>query len=139
MVSEILPGQDFQGQGHYGKVKGQIKAPVECCTPTPHNKCPCPVSTSYPYSFPDIAWSTTRSKVKSKSYHDIAYLHPQPMSLPSTNLLHLKMSEMDKILNVKVTTARSKIKSRLHHDINLHPQPMSITSINFLHLTVSEI
>ena len=25
VVSEILPGQDFQGQGHYGKVKGQIK------------------------------------------------------------------------------------------------------------------
>ena len=24
-VSEIWPGQDFQGQGHYSKVKGQIK------------------------------------------------------------------------------------------------------------------
>ena len=24
MVSEIRPGQDFIGQGHYGKVKGQI-------------------------------------------------------------------------------------------------------------------
>ena len=24
-VSEIWPGQDFQTQGHYGKVKGQIK------------------------------------------------------------------------------------------------------------------
>ena len=24
-VSEIYPGQDFIGQGHYGKVKGQIK------------------------------------------------------------------------------------------------------------------
>ena len=24
-VSEIWPGQDFKGQGHYGKVKGQIK------------------------------------------------------------------------------------------------------------------
>ena len=23
--SEIQPGQDFQTQGHYGKVKGQIK------------------------------------------------------------------------------------------------------------------
>ena len=23
-VSEIYPGQDFIGQGHYGKVKGQI-------------------------------------------------------------------------------------------------------------------
>ena len=25
IVSEILPGQDFIGQGHYSKVKGQIK------------------------------------------------------------------------------------------------------------------
>ena len=24
-VSEIEPGQDFKGQGHYGKLKGQIK------------------------------------------------------------------------------------------------------------------
>ena len=24
-VSEILPAQDFIGQGHYGKIKGQIK------------------------------------------------------------------------------------------------------------------
>ena len=24
-VSEIWPGQDFIGQGHYGKFKGQIK------------------------------------------------------------------------------------------------------------------
>ena len=24
-VSEIWPGQDFIGQGHYGKVKGQFK------------------------------------------------------------------------------------------------------------------
>ena len=24
-VSDIQPGQDFIGQGHYGKVKGQIK------------------------------------------------------------------------------------------------------------------
>ena len=24
-VSEIYPGQDFIGEGHYGKVKGQIK------------------------------------------------------------------------------------------------------------------
>ena len=24
-VSEILPGQNFKGQGHYGKVKCQIK------------------------------------------------------------------------------------------------------------------
>ena len=25
MVAELYPGQDIIGQGHYGKVKGQIK------------------------------------------------------------------------------------------------------------------
>ena len=27
-VSEIYPEQDFKGQGHYGKVKGQIKVTI---------------------------------------------------------------------------------------------------------------
>ena len=48
-VSEIQPGQDFIGQGHYGKVKSRL-------------------------------------------HHDVAHLHPQPMSLPSINFLHLMMS-----------------------------------------------
>ena len=45
-VSEILPGQDFIGQGHYGKLYGQIKV-----TPTPPNQCPYQVSTSYTLQF----------------------------------------------------------------------------------------
>ena len=41
---------------------------------------------------------------------------------------------------VKVTTARSKVKSMSHHDAaHLQPPPMSLPGINFLHLTVSEI
>ena len=28
MVSKIMPGQDFIGQDHYGKVKGQIKVTI---------------------------------------------------------------------------------------------------------------
>ena len=39
------------------------------------------------------------------------------------------------ILNVKVTTARSKVKSRSHHDAT-HIQ---LQSINILQITVSEI
>ena len=39
----------------------------------------------------------------------------QPMSLPSINVL-------DKILYIKVTTARLQVKSRSHHD-NAHLQP----------------
>ena len=41
-VSEILPGQNFKGQGHYSKVKCQIKA-----TPSPYQ-----VLTSYTLRFP---------------------------------------------------------------------------------------
>ena len=43
----------------------------------------------------------------------------QPMSLPNINLLHLLVQRysLDKILWVKVTTARSKVKSRPHHNI----------------------
>ena len=33
-------------------------------------------------------------KVKSRSHHDVTHLHSQPMSLPSINLLHLTVSEI---------------------------------------------
>ena len=46
-VSEKKPGQDFIGQGHYGRVKSQIKVTLQCCTPTPLNKCPYKDTTSY--------------------------------------------------------------------------------------------
>ena len=35
-----------------------------------------------------------RSKVKSRSHHDVAHLHTQPMSLPCINFLHLTVSEI---------------------------------------------
>ena len=57
MVSQIQPGQDFIGQGHYGKVKGQIRSLLQgqrsnkgqtmmlhIYTP---NQCPYQVSTSH--------------------------------------------------------------------------------------------
>ena len=54
-LSEIQPKQDFIGQGHYSKVKGQIKVTPWRCTPTP----PTNILTKYqlptPYSFRDIA------------------------------------------------------------------------------------
>ena len=50
-LTEIEPGQDFIGQGHYGKVKGQIKVTPLCCTPTPPNQYPYQVSTSYTLQF----------------------------------------------------------------------------------------
>ena len=83
-VSEIQPGQDFQTQGHYGKVKGQIKVRPWRCTTTPPNQCPYQVSTSYTLRFPryspdkifKLKVTTARSKVKSRSDHDVAHLHP---------------------------------------------------------------
>ena len=44
--------QDFNGQGHYDKVKGHIKVTPRCCTPTPANQCSYEVSTSYTLRFP---------------------------------------------------------------------------------------
>ena len=43
--------QNFIGQGHYGKVKGQIKFTPWRCTPTPPNQCPYQVTTSYTLRF----------------------------------------------------------------------------------------
>ena len=44
--------QDFKGQGHYDKVKGQMKVTPSCCTPTTPNQCLYQVSTSYTLRFP---------------------------------------------------------------------------------------
>ena len=38
--------------------------------------------------------TTASSKVKSMSHHDVAHLHPKAMSLPNTNNLLLKVSEI---------------------------------------------
>ena len=64
----------------------------------------------------------TRSKVKSRSHHDIAHLHPQPMSLPSINFLHLMISEILPGQDFQTQGHYSKVKSRSDHDIaHLHP------------------
>ena len=63
-----------------------------------------------------------------------------PYQVSTSYTLRFLRYSPDKIFKLKVTTARSKVKSRSHHDVaHLHPQPMSLPSINFLHLTVSEI
>ena len=106
------------------------------------NQCPHQVSTFY------IAWNprnsldkilklmvtTTRSKVKSRSHHDVAYL--QPLSnVPTKYQLPALYSFRD--------IARQKFKGQGHYGkIKGHTynsQAMSLPSINCLHLTVSEI
>ena len=78
-VSEIKPGQDFIGQGHYSKVKSWSDhdvAHLHLLTNVP-TKYQLPTS----YVFRDIAWTKFvgqghYSKVKSRSHHDAAHLHP---------------------------------------------------------------
>ena len=68
MVSEILPGQNFKGQGHYGKIKEDkiLKAMS--------------------------LWQDERSnKGTTMTLHTY---NPQPMSLSGINILHLTVSEM---------------------------------------------
>ena len=80
-ISEIWPGQDFKGQGHYGRVKSKSHHDF-VHTPPPPNKCPYQVSTSYTSRFPrysvdkilKVKVTTARSKVKSRSHHDIVHL-----------------------------------------------------------------
>ena len=91
-----------------------------------------------PYGFQDIAWTrfyrsrSLRQGPRSNQDHTIT-LHtytPLSMSLPSINFLHLtvaKIYSLDKILWVKVTAARSKVKSRSHNDVaHLH----SLTNVH---------
>ena len=70
-----------------------------------------------------------RSKVKSRSLHNVAHLQP---SLPSINFLHLTVSEIwpGQDFIVKVTMA--KVKSRSHHDIaHLHALTDVLTKYQF--------
>ena len=62
------------------------------------------------------------SKVKSRSRHDIA--HQRPYHVSTSYILWFARYSLDKILWVKVTTARSKVESRSHYDI-AHLQPLT--------------
>ena len=83
-----------------------------------------------------------RSKVKSRSDHDVAHLHPLT-NVPSKYQLPTPHSFRD---IAQTRFYRSSLwqgqRSNQGQTMTLHtytPQPMSLPSINFLHLTVSEI
>ena len=57
--------------------------------------------------------AATRSKVKSRSHYDVAYLQP----LLSINFLHFTVSEILPGKNFKGQGHFSKVKSRSHHTI----------------------
>ena len=50
--TDLKVQQDFKGQGHYDKVKGQIKAHTMILHTYTPNQCPYQVSTSYTLQFP---------------------------------------------------------------------------------------
>ena len=54
-VSEIWPGQNFIGQGHYGKVKGQIRSHHDVAHLQPLTNVPTKHQPPTPYGLQDIA------------------------------------------------------------------------------------
>ena len=84
-----------------------------------------------------------RSKVKSRSHHDVAHLHPLA-NVPTKYQLPTPYSFRD-IARTRFYRSRSLQQGQMLNQgqtMMLHtytPQPMSLPSINFLHLTVSEI
>ena len=95
-------------------------------------KCSYQLSTCYTLQFPRyspdkiLKYKVTRarSKVKSRSHHNDAHLHPQPMFHQVSDSLRFPCYRLDKIFKLKVTTARSKVKSRSDHD-GAHQQPQT--------------
>ena len=96
MVSKISPGQYLIGQGHYSKVKGQLRVTQCCCTPTAPNQCPQQVLTSYTLQL--LKYSTDKmfklkvTTARSNQGHTMM-LHtynPEPMSLPSITTYTLR-------------------------------------------------
>ena len=66
-----------------------------------------------------------RSKIKSRSHHDIAHLHPLnkcPYQVSTSYTSQFLRYSTDKIFKPRVNTVRSKVKSRSHHNVaQLHP------------------
>ena len=116
MVSEIKHGQDFIGQGHYGKVKSRshhddvhlhplTKFPGKYQLPTPHG-------------FSDIAHTRF---YRSRSHHDLAHLQPltnAPTKYQPSYTLWFQRHSPDKIFKLKVNAARSKVNSRSHPNVS---------------------
>ena len=109
---------------------------MKFCTPTPQTNVPTKYQLPTPYGFQDIAQtrfsnsSSLRQGQRSNQGHTMT-LHTYttnqcPYQVSTSYTLQFPRYSPDKIFKLKVTTARSKVKSRSHHDVaHLHPQPMS--------------
>ena len=90
MVLEIQPGQDFQTQGHYGKVKSKLNhdvahLPPPPPPPPPPHQFPYQVSTSYTLQFPRYSpgkiFKLKVTTARSNQGHTMTlhtYTHPPP-------------------------------------------------------------
>ena len=91
----------------------------------PH-QCPYQISNFYtlqllrysPGKFLKIKVTIARSKVKSRSHHDVAHLHPLP-NVPTTYQLSTPYGYCDiaQTRFYRSTSLLSKVKSRSHHDV----------------------
>ena len=87
-----------------------------------HNQCPYKVSTSHTIQFPrhslnkilEIKVTIARSNIKSRLHHDAAHLHPQPISLPSINILHLIFFMIYPTQDFKGQNYYSKVKGQIN-------------------------
>ena len=115
MVSKILAGQDFIGQGHYGKVKSRSDHDVAHLHPLTN------VLTKYqlptPYGFRDIARtrfhrSRSLQQGQRSNQGETMTLHTYtpnqgPYQVSTSCTLRFPRYNPDKIFTLKVTTARS--------------------------------
>ena len=137
-VSKIQNGQDFIGQENYGKVKSR---PYDVADLQPLTNLPTKYQLPASYSFRDtvrIGFYRSRSLQqgqRSNQGHTMRlreHLHPQPMSptIITSHTLTLMRYSLHKVLQVKVTTARSKVISRSEHDV-AYLQPLTTVPSNY--------
>ena len=115
-VSEIWPGQDFIGQGHYSKVKSRSDHDVAHLHPL--TNAPTKYLLPTPYGFRDIArtrfYRSRSNQGQTMTLH--TYVPNQCLyQVLNSHTLRFPRYSPDKILYVKV-------KSRSDHDVaHLHP------------------
>ena len=115
------------------------------------NQCPYQVLTSYTLRFPryspdkifKLKVTTARSKVKSRSDHDIEHLRA-PTNVPIKHQLPTPYSfrDIDQTSFYMSRSLRQGLSSNQGHTMTLHtynPKSIFLPSINFLLFTVSEI
>ena len=131
MVSDIWPGQDFSRSRSLRQ--GQIKVKLWRGTTTLPNQCSYQIWTSYTLRFPSYGpdkifqgqghYGKVTGQIKVKLWWGTT-THPNqcPYQIWTSYTLRFLRYGPDKIFKLKVTTARSKVKSRLNYDVaHLHP------------------